>query len=350
MSNQSEDTLLYLCEQEVKNACATLDSVEIIREAFQLHATGATLLPDEAYLAWENPKEETVRSLNMPAYLGGAFQAAGTKIINSNISNPTRALPRASGLTVLYDPISVRPCCILEGAYLSSLRTASVTMLATHLLLGHDVEDIALIGAGVLAQAHIELLLKYFPHVRTIRMFDLDQEKITSLQLLLSRTLQHHSVTFLPTKTAEAAIRSAQLIIPVTTTTTGYIHYSWLQPGALLVNVSLDDALPSVVLQAERVIVDDWNLVRNDSRRLIGRMYRQGQILGPDEPGETVQGERRKIDAELGEIVAGTKVGRTSPTDIILFNPFGLAIEDVALASRVYQLAQKEGLGMHLPH
>ncbi|HET8845357.1 MAG TPA: ornithine cyclodeaminase family protein [Ktedonobacteraceae bacterium] len=349
MRSESEDTLLYLCEQEVRKVCTDINSVEIMREAFRLHATGATLLPDEAYLGWENSEGEKVRSLNMPAYLGGTFQIAGTKIINGNIANPRRALPRANGLTILYDDISVRPCCILEGAYLSSLRTASVTALATDLLLGQDVEDVALIGAGVLAQAHIELLLKYFPRIRTIRMFDLDQERITRLQSMLSRTLQQHSVAFLPTKTAEDAIRPARLIVPVTTTTTGYIHYSWLRPGALLVNVSLDDALPSVVFQADSIVVDDWSLVRNDSRRLIGRMYREGKILGPGEPGDVVQGDRRRIDAELGEIVVGKKVGRISPEDIILFNPFGLAIEDIALASQVYRLAQKDGLGMHLP-
>lgn len=349
MRSEPEHTLLYICEQEIRKACADIDSVEVIREAFRLHATGATILPDEAYLAWENPGGEKVRSLNMPAYLGGTFQIAGTKIINSNIKNPERALPRANGLTILYDATSVRPCCILEGAHLSSLRTASVTALAADLLIGQDIEDIALIGAGALAQAHIELLLTSFHRVRTIRIFDLDQERVTRLQAALARTFQQHQVAFLPTETAEEAIRPAQLIIPVTTTTTGYIRYCWLQPGALLVNVSLDDALPEVVFHANSVIVDDWNLVKNDDRRLIGRMHREGKIIGPDEPGETVPGACRKIDAELGEIVSGKKVGRTSPEDIILFNPFGLAIEDIALASQVYQLAQKNGLGMYLP-
>ena len=85
---------------------------------------------------------------------------------------------------------------------------------------------------------------------------------------------------------AEGAIRPAQLIVPVTTTTTGYIALDWLQPGAILVNVSLDDPLPEVALRADRLFVDDWPLVRADSRRLLGRMYRAGQIEGPDAPAE----------------------------------------------------------------
>jgi ornithine cyclodeaminase len=147
------------------------------------------------------------------------------------------------------------------------------------------------------------------------------------------------------TNTAEEAIREAQLIIPVTTTTEGYIHYNWLQPGAILVNVSLDDALPEVVFKADSIIVDDWNLVKNDPWRLIGRMYRKGQIIGPDENENSTPGVRRRIDAQLGEIAAGTKVGRRELNDIILVNPFGLALEDVAIASQIYQTALRQDVG-----
>src|SRR6266699_6601033 len=98
--------------------------------------------------------------------------------------------------------------------------------------------------------------------------------------------LEASEVVLQPTTTAEEAIRVAQLIVPVTTTTTGYIPYEWLQPGSILVNISLDDPLPEVVFKADKVIVDDWNLVKNDPRRLIGRMYRAGQIIGPGEPAE----------------------------------------------------------------
>ena len=99
--------------------------------------------------------------------------------------------------------------------------------------------------------------------------------------------MQQRGVEFQEATSAEDAIRSSQLIVPVTTTTTGYIQFGWLQPGAILVNISLDDFLPEVVFQADKVIVDSWDLVKNDPRRLIGRMYRAGQIIGPDEPVRT---------------------------------------------------------------
>jgi N-[(2S)-2-amino-2-carboxyethyl]-L-glutamate dehydrogenase len=345
-----EDTILYLNRRDVEFVCAAIDSIGIIRELFSLHGSGQALLAEEAYLAWANDRGEPVRSLNMPGYVGGSFQSAGTKIINGNIVNPSRGLPRASGLTMLYDRTSVRINCIMEGAYLSSLRTASVTVLCAEMLKGKVIEQVAVIGAGVLAEAHIKLLAMRLPQLHTIRIFDIERARITRLRALTSAVLQEHGVELRETISAEEAITAAQLIIPMTTTTTGYIQWNWLQSGAILVNVSLDDPLPEVVLRADRVIVDDWQLVKNDTRRLLGRMYRMGQIIGPDEPADEIQQEphRRRIDAQFGEVVTGRKKGRARLDDIVLVNPFGMAIEDVALATHVYRKALELKRGVWL--
>ncbi|WP_201374222.1 ornithine cyclodeaminase family protein [Ktedonobacter robiniae] len=339
--------ILYLCEDEVKLACQHLDSIAVMHELFRLYASGETILPDEAYLAWANPLGESVRSLNMPGYVGGSINQAGTKIINGNIANPRRGLPRASGLTLLYDPTTVRIACIMEGAYISSLRTASVSLLATRLCAGRPIECAAIIGAGVLAQRHIELLVQQIPSLVKISLFDLDKQRVANMRTLLTPLLEDSHVVLIEETSAQRAVEGAQLIIPVTTTTTGYIPYAWLQPGAILVNVSLDDPLPDVVLQADKIIVDDWDLIKNDTRRLLGRMYRSGEIIGPDDPHP--QGSRaRRIDAHLGDVVMRERVGRESDNDIILVNPFGLSIEDIALATYVYQEALRLHLGTPL--
>ncbi len=342
------DTFLYLTRKDVMATCAHLDSVEIIREVFRLHATNQTILPDEAYLGWRNNQGEQVRSINMPAYVGGTLQSAGTKIINGNIANPTRGLPRASGLTLLYDDTTVRVTCMMESAYVSSLRTASVSILSALLLQDTPIEHVAVIGAGVIAQMHIELLMKYLPALRTIRIFDINPQQIDQLRRALTALPQQ--VTLQATATAEEAVRSAQLIIPATTTTSPYIPYNWLQAGAIVVNVSLDDVMPDVVWQANAIIVDDWMLVKNDTRRLLGRMYHEGSLVGPDDPAPAHSQAIRRVDAQLGDLVDGRRVGRQSAQDIILVNPFGLAIEDVALATYVYRTARELGLGQHLSY
>jgi len=344
---QIDTDILYLCEEEVKTVCQRLDSVALMHELFRLHGSGQTILPDEAYLAWTNPLGEGIRSLNMPGYVGGSIKLAGTKIINGNIANTQRGLPRASGLTLLYDQNSGRVVCIMEGAYISSLRTASVSLLAAQLCMGRPIDSAAVIGAGVLGQRHIELLIQHIPTLQKISIFDLEPQRLVNLRTSLAPLLENSSVVLVEEQSAQRAIQEARLIIPATTTTTGYIPYSWLLPGAILINVSLDDPLPEVALKADKIIVDDWDLVKNDTRRLLGRMYHTGELIGPHDP-MPVSKQARRVDALLGEVATQQQVARGSDDDIILVNPFGLSIEDITLAAHVYQEALTLQMGTYL--
>jgi N-[(2S)-2-amino-2-carboxyethyl]-L-glutamate dehydrogenase len=341
----SEEHILYLCQKVVEQICQEFDAIDIIATVLKLHSQGQTALPDEAYLAWENSSGENVRSLNMPAYIGGHYQIAGTKIINSNTSNPQRGLPRASGLTILFHDTSIRASCLMESSCISGLRTACVAAISAQTFCASEPRSMALIGAGAIAEAHIRLFATRFPQLHSLYLFDRypqrSKELLTKLEALLCT---HHIVPFLM-QTAEEAVRSAELIVTATTATQGYIPFAWLQPGAVLVHVSLDDVLPEVVLQAQKVIVDDWNLVKSDSRRLIGRMYRAGQVIGPT---DSAPATARRIDAELGAILTGERPGRQKASDIILVNPFGMAIEDIALARHVYDYALSHSLGIWL--
>jgi N-[(2S)-2-amino-2-carboxyethyl]-L-glutamate dehydrogenase len=348
MTQPADDPILYLSGSDVRRMVAEIDPVAVVREVFRLHGEGGTILPDEAYLGWENERGERLRSLNMPGYVGGAIRTPGTKIINANPANPGRGLPRASGVTMVFDADTGRIACIMEGATISSLRTASVSALAVDLLRGGPIEHLAVIGAGVLARAHLELFAQRLPELRRVMLFDLEPGRTEALRRETAAALEGRGIAVDVMPSAEAAVRPAQLIVPCTTTTTGYIGFDWLSPGAILVNVSLDDAKADVVLRADLVVVDDWGLVKADPRRLLGRMVREGLVTGPDDP-PAADGRARRIDAQIGDLVVGRKPGRRSPKDIVLVNPFGLAIEDVAIAAGVYRAAKARNLGIELP-
>ncbi len=325
------DTILYLSGSDVARALEAVDIVETIAIALSAHGRGETILPAESYLAWEQAGE-SLRSLSMPGLVAGQ---PGVKLINANPANPERGLPRASGLIVLFEPETGRPSCILEGGRISCLRTAAVTAVAAGLLGTDPIERLALLGAGALARCHLELLPSRLPALREIRVYDLESARAATLAdgAADERLVVH--------ETAERAIRGAELVVPVTTTASGYIRYDWLRPGALLVNVSLDDPLPEVVLRADKLFVDDWTLVAQDERRLLGRMLRAGRIRGPEDP----LSDARAIDGELGQLLTGAREGRTRPDEIIVVNPFGLAIEDLAVARQVHRHALALGVG-----
>jgi len=315
------DTILYLSGDDVAAALEHVDAIAAVAAAFEAHGRGETILPPEAYLGWERDGE-TLRSLSMPACLDST---PGVKVINGNPANPGRGLSRASGLTLLFDPATAVPVCVMEGARISCVRTAAVSAIAAELLAAHPVERLALLGAGALARCHLRVLPARLPELREIRVYDVEPAR--------ARTLEA-DVPVLVCDSAEQAIRGAGLVVTVTTTTTGYIRHSWLDSGALLVNVSLDDPLAEVLLRADKLFVDDWSLVAADEHRLLGRMIREGTI--------------RAVDGELGELLVGSRPGRTHPDEIVVVNPFGLAIEDLAIAREVYRHASASGLGTSL--
>jgi ornithine cyclodeaminase/alanine dehydrogenase-like protein (mu-crystallin family) len=341
-----DDSILYLSRAQVEAACQTVDATAAVRDALRSHATGLTRLPEEAYLSWCNGSGDTVRNLNMPGYIDGALRAAGTKIINANPRNIERALPRASGLTLLFDVETTRVTCVMDASYISALRTATVTMLCAELFQGGDIESVALIGAGAIAAAHLRIFPKHLPKLRKLRLYDHSPE---AAKRLVSQTREFCAANGIAVEicgSPEQAIRHADLVVPVTTTTSGYIPFEWLKRGALLVHISLDDALPDVVRNADLLIVDDWPLVKADPRRLLGRMYRAGELIGPD---DAEKDGARKVDGTIGDVIIGRHPGRSDPAQVVLVNPFGLAIEDVALASQVYAVALKAGIGVALP-
>ncbi|HEU4392011.1 MAG TPA: hypothetical protein VFR04_00090 [Solirubrobacterales bacterium] len=331
--------LLYLSAEDVAAVMRELDPVALMRQVLSLHAEGETVLPPEAYLSWTPPGGGSARSLGMPGQIGGRFNAVGTKIINANVDNPGRGLPRASGLTILFDPVTARPACAMHAALISATRTAAISTAAAEQLRPSTGTTAALIGVGTIGRVHLDLIESHLPELTEIAIYDDDRERGRGL-LGNGRTAGLSLAA-----SAEEAVRGASVVVTTTTTTTGYIPYEWLSPGAVLVHVSLDDALPDVVEKADLVLVDDWELVRDDPRRLLGRLYRAGKLHGPGE----ANGDGRAVDASIGEVMVGAHPGRSNDDEVILVNPFGMAIADIALAKEVYDGAHAAGLGVSLP-
>lgn len=341
------DSILYLSRADVAAACREVDTVTAVREVLALHPQGEVAVPGEAYLAWQTPDGAAARSLNMPGYLGAALRRPGTKIINASLRNTGNGLPRASGLTLLFDVDSARIVCILEGAYISALRTAGVTIVAAEELAAGPPRRAAVIGAGVLGRTHTELMVERLAELEAIDVFDVAEDRAERLCSALAVAAADRGVRLRAAGSAQEAIAGADLVVTATTTRSGYVRQSWLAPGTLVVNVSLDDVLPEVVLGADHLIVDDWALVRDDPHRLLGRMVREGKIVGPGE--RAGNGSARAVDATLGQVVSGRYRRPRRPDDVVLVNPFGMAIEDIVVAHYVHEVARRRGLGQELP-
>jgi N-[(2S)-2-amino-2-carboxyethyl]-L-glutamate dehydrogenase len=344
--------VLYLPRRDVIQACSQVDVVGTVARALEAHARGATVLPDEAYMGWDTADGFSARCLAMP---GGieypARRILGLKVINASLGNAARGLPRSQGFTMIFDPETSRPLVIMEAAYISALRTAAVTAVTAHHLAVPNAAVMALIGCGTLAKAHLALLPQGLSSIRQVRLFDVRQSRAEELAKALADDADFGHLDVVTTTQVRDCVRGAHLVVPVTTVTEGYLPLQWLMPGAVVAHVSLDDVLPDVVTGASLVLVDDWGLVSHDEHRLLGRMYREGTLLAPDGsafPGCAPVPSARRVDGTLGEALIGSTEGRRKDSDIILSNPFGMSVLDVAVAEQVYRSALDMALGHRL--
>jgi ornithine cyclodeaminase len=249
---------------------------------------------------------------------------------------------------LLFEPTTGVVTWIVEGALISAVRTAAVSAVCVESLAPRPVSVVALLGTGALGRAHAALL-GAVPGLRELRIHDVDPVAAQRLAADCATDATDREVTVVVCPDAREAVHDADVVVPATTVRAGYLPLSWLRAGSLLVNVSLDDPLPEVFERCDRLLVDDFQLVVEDPHRVLGRLVREGRIAPPEGCGgsATAPGARR-IDAELGDYLARMP-WKPGPDERVVVNPFGLAVEDLALVAEVCRVAGDAGLGLELP-
>ena len=266
----------------------------------------------------------------MPAYRAAPEPYFGLKEICVFPGNAALALDAHQGLVILHDGTNGQPLAALNGSAITAIRTAAVSAVATDALARPEATSMALIGAGVQARAHLDAMVR----VRTLRDVRIASRGGTHAEALAAeartRGLQARAAS------VEDAVRGADIVVTVTSSTRPVLSGEWLAPGAHVNAVGssarmgreIDDA----TLAQAALFVDSRESTANESADYIEAM-RSGAI-GPDH-----------IRAELGEVLVGTKAGRTSASEITLFRSQGLASEDLACAARVFEAARDDGRG-----
>ena len=336
------DRFLYLSRADVERALAEVDPVAVTAGAHRLHAQGRTVLPAECYLSWRTSDGHAARSLAMGGRLETESAPTGVKVINGSLGNVAAGLPRASGLTLLLDGETARVESVLDAARISSVRTAATSMLAFLEFGRAEAPTLTIVGAGVIGGAHLDLALEHVPGLATVYVADADPARAGALVHERAGPLAAAGVAceVLPPR---EAISRGDLVVTATTTTEPYVGTDWLRPDAVVANVSLDDLTPDVYYDARLLLVDDWNLVKLDEHRLLGRLYRAHEIGAPGD----ANGARRNVDGELGQALNGDPGirAKAAADGVVVLNPFGLAIEDIALAAAVDAVARERGYG-----
>jgi ornithine cyclodeaminase len=329
--------VLWLSQEEVI-AAGGLDMAAVVsdvEEAFHLFGLGDYVLPIKVSLQWEwddPPAGEQRNHLNiMPGYVGGQLNVAGFKAIASFPRNPyNHGLPRASALIVLSDMERGVPLVVMDGTLISAMRTGAASGVGAKYLAREDATRVGLIGAGVQSRTQLMAVQVVRPNIKEVMIFDVRRERA---EVFAAEMGQRLGLDIRVAAGAEEVVRQAEMLITATTTTEPIVRHGWLTPGSFYAHVSGYECEYDVIRQADKILVDQWELVKHRMYSTIALMWRDGQFSEND------------LYAELGEVVSGQKPGRENDQEIIIFSPIGLALHDVAVANRIYQTALGKGLG-----
>lgn len=281
-------------------------------------------------------EENTFGRINaMPGYLKGKYNMAGIKWIGSNPKNVEKGIPRASAITILNDPDTKFPLAVMDGTAISAARTGAVGGVAVKYLAKTGSKIVALIGAGVQNKTQLAAAVCARPGINEVYVYDLYYDRAVSFAEEMSKQL---NLSITPIKAPEEYCKKADIIITATVSSEPIVEADWILPGTLCLNVGGFEFTYDAVRKAQKVVVDTWEHVKSRMASTVAKMANEGLFAD------------KEIYAEIGEIINGAKPGRENDQEIIYFNSVGMGIEDVAIATRVYRMAQKKDIGTKLAY
>jgi ornithine cyclodeaminase len=268
----------------------------------------------------------------MPAYAGGPGAAFGLKAIGIFPGNAARGMDTHQGIVCLFDGETGELMALMNGAAVTAVRTAAVSGVATRALAREDAGDLAILGSGTQARAHLQAMAS----VRPLRRVRVASRRLENARRLASEMAPFVPVPIEPVATVAEALRGADLVVTATDAVDPLVRREWIAPGAHLnaIGASLPDRreVDSATMAAARLFVDRRESTTNEAGDYLIPL-REGAI-GPDH-----------IAAELGEVLIGARPGRTEAAEITLFKSLGLAVEDLAAASLACERARESGRG-----
>lgn len=315
---------LILSHDEVERLLDMPGCMAAMEQALVALARGEFHLPLRPIV--RPPGQSSVLGL-MPTHRAGARPLYGLKTVAVIPDNPTRGLDPHQGTVTLYDGTTGELVALMNATPITAIRTAAVSGIATRALARQDARELAMVGAGHQAHAHIAAMLEARPFERI---------RIASRSYSSAQRLAAEWPIATAVETAEEAVRDADVVCTVTSSAEPVVFGEWLTPGAHVNAVGACfphmRELDGAAVARSSFFVDRRESAENEA----------GDYLLALEEGAISEGH---IKAELGDVLAGTSPGRTSDDEITVFESQGLAVEDLAAAEYLERRADETGVG-----
>jgi len=325
--------ILVLGHDTVTALLTVEDCIPIMRETLTALARGEGHLPLRSVV--RPPGLDGFLAL-MPGYVGGEDPVLGMKFLGIFPGNPAIGKDAHQGLVLLLSPKTGEPMAVVDASAVTAVRTAAVSAVATEVLARVDATELTIFGIGVQGGWHARAIAA----VRPLTRVRLVGRNVAQGNALADKLYEELAVPVEFTTDGRAALEGAEIVVTATTSTTPVLERGWLAPGTHINAVG--SAVPHARELDTATVVDSLFVVdRRDST-----LAESGDYLMA--AGEAGFGPER-IHAELGDVLAGAAAGRSHDDEITVFKSLGLAIEDLAAASYLYEVAQRLGAGTRAP-
>lgn len=319
---------LWLAERDVRAVLSLPELIGAMESALVAFSTGKVDQPvrtaievhDRSFFA-------SMPAYERPAYERPAFDGAhgilGAKLVTVFPENAARGLHTHLAAISLFDAETGELTAVMDGRYITELRTAAASAVSVRHLAREDAAILAILGSGVQARSHLEALPLVRPF-REIRAWSPTPEHLLEFAAAPATPVQ-------PARSAADAVRGADVVLIATSAVTPAIDNAWVADGAHVIAIgacrpSQREIDPALVARAALFV---------DSR-----------AAAVKESGDVIPHGAEHIRAELGEVVCGRKPGRRCAEEVTLYKSLGLAIEDLTAADLVYRRAREQGRGL----
>jgi ornithine cyclodeaminase len=325
---------LYLSQEDVIEA-GGLDIEAVIDaevKAYSMLDRGEAKDPVAPQIHFQDDQAKRIMAIH-PSWLAGDINVAGMKLGARAPKNPReRGLPSITSLIELIDPMTGHPTAVMDGTFITAMRTGATTGVALRYLGRDDYKTVALLGAGVMARAQAMAIASELDDLEDVRMYDIYKDKAEAW------VEEMKPITGIPLRvvdSAEEAIRDADLVAPTTLVSVrdSYIQPEWIKPGALLANISDNDYTFEAVQKTDKIVIDGPKQFTIPVT--LGEMVKAG-LLDPDDT------------YRIGAVINGNAPDRESDDEIIFFSALGMGIHDLMVAQLVLERAKEQGIGTTL--
>ena len=323
---QTESTLLFN-RSDVQELLSLAECIDAVEKVF--HWQGEGKIPPSGILG---VRTQSGGLHVKTACLSGAKKYIVAKLNTNFPQNYARfGKPTIQGVIVLYDADNGRLLAVLDSMEITIKRTAAATAVAAKYLARQNSSVATICGCGEQARAQLRAL-GLILSLRKVYAFDIDSSASLRLAAQLSRELP---IDIEAIRSLPGAIRSSDVVVTCTPATEFFVHKEDVAPGTFIAAVGADDShkneIDPALLASAKVVADSLQQVCSigDTHHAIAQCLMR----------------KEDVYAELSEVVAGKKGGRINEADIIVFDSTGIAVEDAAAATVVYEKALIAGIG-----